>query len=86
MSCMPYVAMGATFMVNNFRAAAMDSRFGFFISTVALIALTALSSMCLELVGQERNSKVFVTFEYFHCLSPTGEYVCAFQVSSFSEF
>ena len=47
MSCMPYVAIGATFMVNNFRAVAMDSRFSFFISTVAFIVL---SSMCLEKV------------------------------------
>ena len=67
MSCMPYLAMGATFMVNNFRAVAMDSRFSFFISTVAFVALAALFSMCLEKVSchLERNSEVFITFEYF---------------------
>ena len=39
MSYMPYVAMGATFMVNNFRAVAMGSRFSFFIYKVAFISL-----------------------------------------------
>ena len=29
MSCMPYVAMGGNFMVNNFRAVAIDSRSSF---------------------------------------------------------
>ena len=70
---MPYVAIGTIFMVNNFRAVAMDSRLSFFISMVAFIALTALGEgVSCHL---ERDSEVFVC-----------EYVFVFQGSSFSEF
>ena len=89
MRCMPYVAMGATFMVDNVRAVAMDSRFCFFISTVAFGCNIVIKIIIFDVFGEsescylERNSEVFVTIDYSQFLSPTGEYVCVFQGSSF---
>ena len=86
MRCMPYVVMGATFMVSNFKTVAMDSRFSFFISTVTFIALTVLSSICLEKVCPVKWSVILRSLDHFQFLSPTGEYVCIFHGFSFSEF
>ena len=67
MSFMPYVAMGATFMVKNFRAVAMDNRL--FLDLYGCLHCSNCS--IFDVFGEgvschlERNSEVFVTFDYF---------------------
>ena len=64
-SCILYVAIGTTFILNNSRAVAIDSRFSFFISTVAFVALIALSLMCLDSAALHFNFTFYHLFDQF---------------------